>query len=150
MDINKEKCKKLKQIRKKLADTLNIDLHQRECTYEGACSGTCPKCKQEERQLNEAILRKTALAAGVVTMTVGLTGCIQETEGVLPMPIEPSTTEETLSGEVEYIPPEDIEGGLEEVILPEEEPTVESTTEPITEPITEPTMEPDKEPAVEP
>lgn len=113
MDINKEKCRKLKQIRKRLADTLHIDLHQRECTYEGPCSGTCPKCKQEEQQLNQAILKKTALAAGVVTMTVGLTGCIMETEGT-PMIINPTTTEEELSGVVEYIPPEEIDGGLEE------------------------------------
>lgn len=113
MDINKEKCRKLKQIRKRLADTLHIDLHQRECTYEGPCSGTCPKCKQEEQQLNQAILKKTALAAGVVTMTVGLTGCIMETEGT-PMIINPTTTEEELSGAVEYIPPEEIDGGLEE------------------------------------
>lgn len=120
MDINKEKCRKLKQIRKRLADTLHIDLHQRECTYEGPCSGTCPKCKQEEQQLNQAILKKTALAAGVVTVTVGLTGCIMETEGT-PMIINPTTTEEELSGEVEYIPPEEIDGGLEEVSLPEEE-----------------------------
>lgn len=120
MDINKEKCRKLKQIRKRLADTLHIDLHQRECTYEGPCSGTCPKCKQEEQQLNQAILKKTALAAGVVTVTMGLTGCIMETEGT-PMIINPTTTEEELSGEVEYIPPEEIDGGLEEVSLPEEE-----------------------------
>ncbi|MDE7367374.1 MAG: hypothetical protein K2N24_08475 [Lachnospiraceae bacterium] len=119
MDLNKEKCRKLKQIRKRMADTLHIDLHQRECTYEGPCSGTCPKCKQEEQQLNQAILKKTALAAGVVTMTVGLTGCVMETEGI---PIfHPATTEEVLAGEVEYVPPEEIDGGLEDVILPEDE-----------------------------
>lgn len=119
MDLNKEKCRKLKQIRKRMADTLHIDLHQRECTYEGPCSGTCPKCKQEEQQLNQAILKKTALAAGVVTMTVGLTGCVIETEGI---PIfHPATTEEVLAGEVEYMPPEEIDGGREDVILPEEE-----------------------------
>lgn len=119
MDLNKEKCRKLKQIRKRMADTLHIDLHQRECTYEGPCSGTCPKCKQEEQQLNQAILKKTALAAGVVTMTVGLTGCVIETEGI---PIfHHATTEEVLAGEVEYMPPEEIDGGLEDGILPEEE-----------------------------
>ncbi|MDE7367373.1 MAG: hypothetical protein K2N24_08470 [Lachnospiraceae bacterium] len=96
MDINKEKCKTLKKIRKKLADALDIDLHQRECTYEGACSGTCPKCKQEEQQLNRAILAKSALAAGTVAVTVGLTGCTQM--GQPPLEGEtvmiPSTVEE--------------------------------------------------------
>lgn len=96
MDINKEKCKALKKIRKKLADALDIDLHQRECTYEGACSGTCPKCKQEEEQLNRAILAKSALAAGTVAVTVGLTGCTQMGQPPLegePVMI-PSTVEE--------------------------------------------------------
>ena len=30
----------------------DIDLKQEECTYKGECSGTCPKCKQEEEILN--------------------------------------------------------------------------------------------------
>lgn len=101
MDFNKEKCKALKKIRKRLADTLEIDLHQRECTYEGACSGTCPKCKQEEDQLNRAILAKTALAAGTVATVAGLTGCTQmyhyETEGDME-PFIPATAVEKLEG----------------------------------------------------
>ena len=55
---NKEKCRHLRKVRKQIADELNIDLHQTECTYEGICSGTCPKCEQEEQILNAALLRK--------------------------------------------------------------------------------------------
>ena len=55
---NKEKCKHLRRVRKQIADDLNIDLHQVECTYEGICSGTCPKCEQEENILNAALLKK--------------------------------------------------------------------------------------------
>lgn len=40
MDIHKERCKKLKEIRKKVADKIGVDLHQTECTFEGKCSGT--------------------------------------------------------------------------------------------------------------
>lgn len=121
MDINKEKCKTLKKIRKKLADALDIDLHQRECTYEGACSGTCPKCKQEEEQLNRAILAKSALAAGAVALTVGLTGCTQMSQPPLEgeTVILPSTVEE-LDGVTEA-PPSTVqkpEGDTEE---PEQE-----------------------------
>lgn len=111
MDVNKEKCKALKQIRKRIADVLDIDLHQRECTFEGKCSGTCPKCRQEEEQLNQAILAKTAVAAGVVTMAVGLSGCTPAAkgtvEGVGPILIKNAVTEQQLAGEEEYIPPED-------------------------------------------
>lgn len=75
MDINKEKCKYLKKVRKSLADKLNVDLHQTECTYEGKCSGTCPKCQQEERILNKAILKRGALATAVAATAMTLTGC---------------------------------------------------------------------------
>lgn len=56
--IHKEKCKELKQIRAKMAEELGVELHQTECTYEGYCRGTCPKCRQEERKLNAAILKR--------------------------------------------------------------------------------------------
>lgn len=75
MSRNKEKCKVLKTIRKKLADTLGVELHQRECTFEGECSGTCPKCQQEEQILNQALLSKAAVAVGVAALSVSLTAC---------------------------------------------------------------------------
>ena len=56
--IHKERCKELKLIRAKIAEELGIDLHQRKCTFEGYCSGTCPKCKSEELILNSALLKK--------------------------------------------------------------------------------------------
>lgn len=109
MDFNKEKCKTLKQIRKKMADALDIDLHQTECTYEGKCSGTCPKCKQEEQQLNRALLGKTALAAGVVVMSIGLSGCTPdggELEGDT-VSVTTENIEDNLEGEESL--PEDLE-----------------------------------------
>lgn len=56
--IHKERCRELKLVRAKMAEELGVDLHQRECTYDGYCSGTCPKCAAEERALNEAFLRR--------------------------------------------------------------------------------------------
>ena len=75
IDIHKEKCKQLMKIRKIMADKLGVDLHQRECTFEGKCSGTCPKCKQEEEILNKAILQRTVAAGVVTTMGVSMVGC---------------------------------------------------------------------------
>lgn len=60
--IHKEKCRQLKLVRAKIAQEFGVELHQRECTYEGYCSGTCPKCAAEERALNEAILRRQTVA----------------------------------------------------------------------------------------
>ena len=75
MNRNKAKCERLKQIRKQLADRIGVDLHQSECTYRGECKGTCPKCAQEEKQLNQALAAKGMLVAGLATLSLGLAGC---------------------------------------------------------------------------
>lgn len=102
MNLQKEKCKKLKEIRKNVADSIGVDLHQTECTYEGVCKGTCPKCAQEERQLNQALLGRAALVTGVAAMSIGLAGCQQTTtlEGDAAIVTEaPQTTEDIEGGE---------------------------------------------------
>lgn len=97
--IHKEKCRELKQIRAKMAENLGIELHQRECTYEGYCSGTCPACRSEELRLNAALLKKQVeeanlkgrvAAAGLTAVAaLCLTGCNTPdrdvTEGVATM-----------------------------------------------------------------
>ena len=72
----REKCSKLKRIRAALADKLGIDLHQVECTFEGECTGTCPKCKQEEDALNAAILHKGAAMAGAMMLATSMAACV--------------------------------------------------------------------------
>ena len=72
----KEKCAELKEIRRKMANKLGIDLHQRECTYEGECTGTCPKCKAEELQLNKELFKRKAAVVGATAFTaLSLTAC---------------------------------------------------------------------------
>ena len=91
---SKEKCKTLKDIRKSLADSLGIDLKQTECTFEGECSGTCPKCKQEENILNSALLKKGAVILGTAVLTTSLAAC---------------TPQESLSGNIQQQEPPTIE-----------------------------------------
>lgn len=63
--IHKEKCRELKRIRGRIAEDLGIELRQRECTYEGYCSGTCPACRKEEMQLNAALIKKQLQGANL-------------------------------------------------------------------------------------
>ena len=49
--FGKKKCKILKEIRKKIAEENDIPYVTRECTHKGECSGTCPRCEQELREL---------------------------------------------------------------------------------------------------
>lgn len=133
--MNKAKCKELKQMRKEMAEQLGVLLHQRECTYEGFCTGTCPKCKQEEKILNEAIKQQKKqgknlvtstryAAAGIVlAATVTLSGCGKEQTEILTgdmtypedYPLEGATTplEDELDGDVEIVEP--LDGDVEMV-----------------------------------
>lgn len=70
----KEKCKLLKTIRQEIAESNGIVYLTSECTYEGECRGTCPKCDAEIRYLDSEIKRLSA--AGVA---VTLTGISMET-----------------------------------------------------------------------
>lgn len=56
----KDTCKTLKEIRKNIAEKNGIQLEIEECTYEGDCSGTCPKCEAELRELECALDEKEA------------------------------------------------------------------------------------------
>ncbi len=77
----KNKCKILKQIRQKIADENDIPLVTKECTYQGECSGTCPKCEAELRYLEQQLARRQQLgktvtvAALSVSLMAGLTAC---------------------------------------------------------------------------
>lgn len=71
----RERCDRLKRIRKGLADRIGVDLHQTVCTYEGECRGTCPKCKQEEDILNAALIRKGTALAGAAVVATSLAAC---------------------------------------------------------------------------
>ena len=103
----REKCNKLKRIRAALATKLGIDLHQVECTFEGECTGTCPKCKQEEDALNGAILHKGAALAGAMMLATSMSACVP-LGGKTPDPQNGGGTVEAggndLVGMIEYDP----------------------------------------------
>ena len=73
MAKGKQTCKILKEIRKQIAAENDIKLVIEECTYQGDCLGTCPKCEAEVRYLERELekrqrLGKAAIFAG---MTLG-------------------------------------------------------------------------------
>ena len=98
-------CKELKAIRKRVADENNIPLEQHECTYDGPCDGTCPRCEAEVKYLEQELHRrmtlgKAAAVAGVAMSMAAFTSC---TEGkVYPMEGDPypedTTQVDTTSG----------------------------------------------------
>lgn len=126
MSTGKEVCRHLKAVRRDIADKNDIELIQEECTHEGPCRGTCPKCEQEIRYLEEKLserkrLGKAASIIGVaatIAGSVALTSCDQPLGGD-PMP-EGMIIEQPLEGDP-YIPDDSTTTQLPDSTTPEAE-----------------------------
>lgn len=70
MGRGKDICKELKAVRRRIADENGIPLEIPECTYNGPCAGTCPRCEWELRQLETALADRIRL--GKVATVAGL------------------------------------------------------------------------------
>ena len=59
--IGKDKCKMLKEIRREIARENDIQMVIEDCTYQGRCKGTCPKCEAEVAYLEEQLEKRKNL-----------------------------------------------------------------------------------------
>lgn len=111
----KSKCKILKDIRKQIAQSNDIEYVTSECKYQGDCTGTCPKCEAELRYLEEELNKrqragKALAVAGIATaMVVGMSACT----------IDRTTSQ--LKGEIPFL--------TEEVLVDGQMPAPQGTTE---------------------
>jgi TonB family protein len=77
----KNTCRILKEIRRQIAEQNDIEMVISECTYQGDCLGTCPKCEDEVRYLERELekrqrLGKAAVISGIaLTTMLGLPSC---------------------------------------------------------------------------
>ena len=65
MNNGKEVCKRLKQVRREIAEANDIRLIQEECTHKGDCMGTCPRCEQEVQYLERELSSRRRLGKAV-------------------------------------------------------------------------------------
>ena len=100
MAKGKQTCKILKEIRKQIAAENDIKLVIEECTYQGDCKGTCPKCEAEVRYLERELEKRQRMgkAAVVAGLSVGLLGASQVALAQQPDPLRLDTTEVVLEG----------------------------------------------------
>ncbi len=79
--LGKKKCKILKEIRRRVAEENDIPYVTSQCNFQGACKGTCPKCEQELRDLEQQLERRQRLgkvvsvSALTASLLVSATGC---------------------------------------------------------------------------
>ena len=97
MAKGKQTCKILKEIRKQIAAENDIKLVIEECTYQGDCCGTCPKCEAEVRYLERELEKRQRMgkAAVIAGMAVGTMLTATSCDRIIPQPLE---------GDVPYIP----------------------------------------------
>ena len=104
MAKGKQTCKILKEIRKQIAAENDIKLVVEECTYQGDCKGTCPKCEAEVRYLERELekrqrMGKAAVFAGMSLGTLfAATACnngVPNPEPLAREPYVPDTTKMT-------------------------------------------------------
>ena len=125
----KDKCRMLREIRRRIAEENDIELITSECTHKGSCRGTCPKCEAELRFLERSLARRKSLgkrvsvAALALGMTASMAGCVlpeisvkptDDLEGDVPMQTaEPTEEVFVLDGDVAYLPGDELEGDVE-------------------------------------
>ena len=138
----KEKCRILKEIRAEIARQNDIEWVVSECKHKGNCKGTCPKCEQEVRQLENALAKREALGKTVAVVGISassalsVTGCVNpfpQTQGDMilegePMPPELTAEETYIAVDGEMIPPPETETACD---LPLAGVPVEETEEPL-------------------
>ena len=104
MARGKQTCKILKEIRKQIAAENDIQLIISECTYQGDCLGTCPKCEAELRYLERELEKRQRLgkAAVVAGLSVGLLGASQVALAQTPDSLRIDTIEEEVELSSEF------------------------------------------------
>ncbi len=88
MTRGKNICKQLKAVRRRIAEENEIPLEIKECTYQGPCRGTCPRCEAEVRYLERELENRIRLGrvATVAGVALGLASCGGGKQGA---PVEP-------------------------------------------------------------
>ena len=105
MKTGKNICKQLKNVRRQIAEENGIPLEIEECSYNGECSGTCPRCEAEVRFLENELANRIRLGkvATIAGLAVGLATTTTQAQAPVNTSAIPDTSkriEKPLAGEV--------------------------------------------------
>lgn len=121
MTKGKKKCEILKTIRCQVAKKNGIPYTYTECTYQGECRGTCPKCEEELRYLTRELEKlkksgKQVAVAGVAAavITASATACSSD------IPADLGLKSQTTMGVPAYTRPVEPDGDVAYTPDPEE------------------------------
>ena len=141
MPKGKRTCKILKEIRKQIAEENDINLVIEECTYQGDCAGTCPRCEAEVRYLEQELEKRQRMGKAVmisglaVTTMLGVSACNDwgKAVGIVPDDrLEGEPVELPLAGDVARVVDTNII--LDEPVIPDDDP-IALPGEPVEQPL---------------
>ena len=72
MNYGKALCKKLKEIRLRVARENDIPYQPAECHHKGDCAGTCPRCEAEVAYLEQQLQARRSLGKTAAVIGVGV------------------------------------------------------------------------------
>ncbi len=72
MNPGKNNCDFLKNIRLQIAEENNIPFTTDECTFEGNCKGTCPRCEAELHYLEHKLVERSSLGKKILVAGLSL------------------------------------------------------------------------------
>lgn len=99
----KQICSYLKSVRREVAAANGIDLEIPECTFEGECPGTCPRCESEVRQLESELSRRKSLSqrVAIIGVAAGLALSGMSVASAQTVDTSDSTQYEDMVGEID-------------------------------------------------
>lgn len=90
MKSGKKVCNELKEVRKQIAIANGIKYNPTECTHTGDCLGTCAKCEEEVKYIENELNLRRMLGKAVIVTGLGLSvascvpGCSSKVQGIVP------------------------------------------------------------------
>jgi len=80
MTRGRRTCKILKEIRQQIADKNDIEYVTSECHFRGECEGTCPKCEEELKYLENELQKRRQLgkAVAIAGIALGMVGTFSD------------------------------------------------------------------------
>lgn len=123
--IGKDKCKYLREIRKRIATENDIKLVTEECTYKGECTGTCPRCEAEVRYLESELdkrqkMGKLVTLAGLSLAGIACSSMLASCE-MLPGKATPLPVDDVDSIVSDTLEPEIYEGDIDFIDQPDDD-----------------------------
>ena len=99
----KQICSYLKSVRREVAAANGIDWEIPECTFEGECPGTCPRCESEVRQLESELSRRKSLSqrVAIIGVAAGLALSGMSVASAQTVDTSDSTQYEDMVGEID-------------------------------------------------